>query len=290
MVRTKALGRGLASLIPTEGKIPASVETLPVGQLRPNPLQPRKKFDEENLDSLVESIRAHGIIQPILVRPIQDGFEIVAGERRWRAACKVPLEKVPVRILDVPEDKAVELALIENVQREDLAPLEVAQAIEELAERFSLTHEAIARELGWSRTAVTNKLRLLQLPDSVKALLEEGSLSEGHARALLSLKDPALMSRFAEKALRYRWTVRDLEEKVQEYGKKEAYVDPERRKNRPLFRETTEALERKYRLYIRFVEEKDRLRLSIKGLEEEQAKRLLSLLERHSEEVFASKE
>ena len=198
--RPRGLGRGLSALIgdeavPTRGEAAAArnARTLPVAFLKPNRFQPRKTFAPEDLHDLTESIREKGILQPILVRPIKgdaETFEIVAGERRWRAAQLAKLHDVPVVVREMSDGEALELAIVENVQRADLNAIEEAAAYHELMDRFQYTQEQIAKEVGKSRSHVANTLRLLRLPEGVKAMLRDGRLSAGHARALLNDPDP----------------------------------------------------------------------------------------------------
>jgi ParB family chromosome partitioning protein len=199
MARRPGLGKGLNALIPgsEETKKDSNLSSdqgiiqIPITQIQPNPQQPRSKIDEEALDELSASIREHGIIQPLIVSKNEDEvYTLIAGERRWRAAQKAGLTMVPVIERSVSEQGQLELALIENLQRADLTPLEMAEAYHTLSENFSLTHEQIAERVGKSRTSVTNTLRLLNLPDQVKNALAENLISEGHARALLSLSTP----------------------------------------------------------------------------------------------------
>ena len=201
--RPRALGRGLSALIgeeavPTRGEAAKGARTLPVAFLRPNRFQPRKTFAEEDLHDLTESVREKGILQPILVRPVAgdpQAFEIVAGERRWRAAQQARLHDVPVVVRDMSDGEALELAIVENVQRADLNAIEEAAAYHELMDRFGYTQDRIAKEVGKSRSHVANTLRLLRLPESVKAMLRDGRLSAGHARTLLSAADPEARAR-----------------------------------------------------------------------------------------------
>jgi ParB family chromosome partitioning protein len=197
MTPKAGLGRGLSALIgeeavPTRGEA-KNARSLPVAFLRPNRFQPRKTFAPEDLNDLTESIREKGILQPILVRPVKgegDAFEIVAGERRWRAAQLAKLHDVPVVVREMSDAESLELAIIENVQRADLNAIEEAAAYHELIDRFSYTQEQIAKEVGKSRSHVANTLRLLRLPESVKAMLRDGRLTAGHARTLLDAPDP----------------------------------------------------------------------------------------------------
>jgi ParB family transcriptional regulator, chromosome partitioning protein len=208
-MRRRGLGRGLSALIgddaPVAGHAKAAADhpdrtprSLPVAFLRPNPSQPRKQFDEAEIAELSESIRAKGMLQPILVRPIADKpdtYEIVAGERRWRAAQWAKLHDVPVVIRDLADDEALELAIIENVQRTDLNPLEEANAYRALMDRFGYTQERLASEVGKSRSHVANTLRLTRLPESVQGLIREGKISAGHARTLIGAENPEALAK-----------------------------------------------------------------------------------------------
>jgi ParB family chromosome partitioning protein len=200
--RSRGLGRGLSALIGEEAA-PArgdgrSARTLPVAFLRPNRFQPRKTFAPDELNDLTESVREKGILQPILVRPIAgqaDAFEIVAGERRWRAAQQAKLHDVPVVVREMSDSEALELAIVENVQRADLNAIEEGAAYHELMDRFQYTQDQIAKEVGKSRSHVANTLRLLRLPESVKVMIRDGRLTAGHARTLLGLADPEARAR-----------------------------------------------------------------------------------------------
>jgi len=198
-MRPRGLGRGLSALIgeeavPTRGEARArSSRTVPIAFLKPNRFQPRKRFAEEDLNDLVQSVKEKGILQPILVRPMAgdpNSFEIVAGERRWRAAQLAKLHDVPVVVREMSDGEALELAIIENVQRQDLNAIEEAGAYHELMDRFAYTQEKVASEVGKSRSHVANTLRLLKLPESVKAMVRDGRLTAGHARTLIGLSDP----------------------------------------------------------------------------------------------------
>lgn len=204
--RPRALGRGLSALIgdeaaPTRGEVQQQAKgmrTLPVAFLKPNPNQPRKKFAEDELRELAQSLREKGVLQPILVRPIRgqaNTFEIVAGERRWRAAQLANLHDVPVLVRELTDAETLELALIENLQRTDLNAIEEAMAYQDLMEHFGHTQEAIAHHVGKSRSHVANTLRLLKLPDSVKAYVWDGKLSAGHARTLIGQPDPEILAK-----------------------------------------------------------------------------------------------
>ena len=227
--KKRGLGRGLEALLGTGNKGAApgadavapgeTLHTLPIGALQPGKYQPRTGMDAGKLAELAESIKAQGLIQPIVVRVIgqRDGrphYEIIAGERRWRAATQAGLEDVPVVVRDVDDRAVIAMALIENIQREDLNPLEEAQALSRLIDEFSLTHQQAAEAVGRSRAAVSNLLRLLELPDGIRQLLEDKSLEMGHARALLTLA-PAAALQLAKDAVAEGWSVREVERRAQ---------------------------------------------------------------------------
>jgi ParB family transcriptional regulator, chromosome partitioning protein len=223
MNRRSGLGKGITSLIPLAEAVadasgpPALVE-VPVAEITPNPHQPRVHFDEESLSELAASIGQLGVLQPVLLRPVDGGFQLIAGERRWRAAQRAGLATVPAIVRESDDVSAVEQALVENLHRDDLTPLEEAAAFQQLIEDFELTHDDVARRVGKSRAAVTNTLRLLGLPPAVQHLLADGRLSAGHARALLGTPDRALQERLARQAAAEGWSVRVVEEAVRSGG------------------------------------------------------------------------
>lgn len=219
MGRRTGLGRGLGALIPAEVKHQEGSELreVPIAAIRPNPHQPREHFDEEALDELTASIRELGVLQPILVRPVDDdGYELIAGERRWRAAKRAGLPAMPALVRVVDDATSVEQALVENLQREDLNAIEVAAAYQQLIEEFQLTHDEVAARVGKSRVAVTNSLRLFQLPAPVQKLVMDGRLSAGHARALLGTPDRAYQESLAKKAVEDGLSVRAVEDAVRQ--------------------------------------------------------------------------
>ena len=216
MAKKGGLGSGLGALFGEEYTAPQRLDgaegTLPISKVEPREDQPRSRFDEDALAELTDSIRQHGVIQPITVRRIDSGYyQIIAGERRWRAARAAGLAEVPVRIIEADDRLAMELALVENLQREDLNPIEEARGYRTLMEDYRMTQEEAAAAVGKSRPAVANALRLLNLSLPVLTMTEEGSLSAGHARALLPLEDPALQLRAAEIVLEKRLSVRQTE-------------------------------------------------------------------------------
>lgn len=210
----RRLGRGLGSLL-SQADAPEGVAELDLGSIRPNPSQPRKTFDPTALDGLRKSIQIHGVVQPIVVRPREDGYEIVAGERRWRAARLAGQETIPAVVREEVSDREMlELALVENVQREDLDPIEKARGYQTLVDELGLTQEQVADRVGMQRASVANHLRLLDLPEVVQDAVSQGRIAMGHARALLGLADDASMVRMMEKAARADLSVRAVEKLV----------------------------------------------------------------------------
>src|ERR687898_2717826 len=217
VVGKRGLGRGLSALIATgEGVGGLKFEELPVSAIRPNSRQPRNSFPEAGIAELAASIREVGILQPLVVRSTEAGFELIAGERRLRAAKEAGLDRVPVLIRQAGVNESMQLALVENLQREDLNPLETAAAYQALMDGFGLSKEQLANRLGKSRAAVTNTLRLTHLPERVRTLLSEGKLTEGHARALLGLETEEQMLQLAQKVVAEKLSVRKTEELVRE--------------------------------------------------------------------------
>src|SRR6185295_5621350 len=212
----KALGRGLGALLSAEGTATARDESdeIPIDLIDPSSLQPRSIFDETKLDQLAQSIVANGVVQPLLVRAKGDRYELIAGERRWRAAQRAGLSKVPVVVRKVSDDRVLEIALIENIQREDLNPIEEARAYKKLIDTVGLTQETVAERVGRDRSYVTNYLRLLRLPDDLQELVQKGRLSTGHARTLLGLADVAAQRRLARKIIEGDLSVRATEQAV----------------------------------------------------------------------------
>ena len=223
MARRGGLGKGLGALIPPGGTEGGSelggLDELPLASIRPNRFQPRDHFDEEALALLADSIREVGVLQPVLVRPVGDGdeYELIAGERRWRAARRVGLQTIPALIRQTEDAAALEQALVENLHRDSLKPLEEAAAYQQLIEDFGLTHDDVAARVGRSRTTVTNTLRLMQLPPAIQKLLQQGKLSMGHARALLGSPDRAFQEVLAKRIVDDDLSVRAVEEAVREH-------------------------------------------------------------------------
>ncbi|WXH29649.1 putative chromosome-partitioning protein ParB [Myxococcus stipitatus] len=259
----RALGRGLSALIPqaAPGKgndaaaNKAGVIKLPIESIHRDKEQPRRHFDEEKLKELTESIKAQGILMPILVRKDQDGYRIIAGERRWRASQAAGLKEVPVIIKEVTEVQAFELALVENLQRADLNPIEEAEGYKRLAEEFKLSQEQISQRVGKERSTVANALRLLALPADVKGMVADGSLSMGHARALLGVPRLPELQNLAKQVAEKKLSVRDTERLVQQsrsHGKKDAGKTPP--KQSPQVKSLVEELQRRLGTKVRLTE------------------------------------
>ena len=252
--RKKRLGRGLDALLSTEsdaGSAETALRELPVDLIQPGPYQPRAAMDPQKLAELADSIRAQGVVQPIVVRPIGAGdYEIVAGERRWRAAQMAGLHEIPAVIRDIPDQAATAIALIENLQREDLNPLEEGRALNRLLGEFSLTHQEVADAVGRSRVAVTNMLRLLELREDVKKLVDERRLEMGHARALLGLQGAA-QSKAAREVVKRGLSVRETEALVRRLQKIGTAPKPAARREDPDIRRLQDQLSEKLAARVR---------------------------------------
>ena len=231
MARNKkgGLGKGLDALFMDNSAAESSIVSLRLSEIEPNKDQPRKTFSQESLNELADSIKEHGVLQPLLVRPLPTGgYQLVAGERRWRASRIAGLKEVPVVIREMNEEETMEIALIENLQREDLNAIEEASGYKILMERYGMTQEQVAKKVGKSRPAVANALRLLNLPERVIEMVQGGEVSPGHARALLAFDDPEKMCEVAQKVQKGRYSVRDIEKMSKEQGEspKEQEVQP----------------------------------------------------------------
>lgn len=267
--KRKALGKGLSALLPAKNPVTPSApptpaqETsakptlVPIDKIAPNPTQPRTTFDQTRLEELAQSIRANGIIQPLIIRHKDNHYELVAGERRWRAARIAGLESVPVVIQDFATDRLLEVALIENIQREDLNAIEAAQAFDRLAREHGLSHEDIGRRTGKDRSSIANTIRLLKLPPSVQTLVAEGRLPAGQARAILGLTDPEAQAHLANKAVAQGLSTRQVESYVRQLTDK---ADPRNAKEKaepavdPNVKAAVSELERVLGTRVRIVE------------------------------------
>lgn len=219
----QTLGRGLSALLGDE-KPAAQQEAISpeidIDLIEPNPDQPRTRFTEANLEELAQSIRANGVVQPIVLRQIGGRYQIVAGERRWRASQRAGLRRIPAVVKEVSDDKLLELALVENIQRQELNPIEEAKAYRKLIDTLGLTQEMVAERVGKDRTIITTSIRLLRLPGEIQRVIEEGGLSAGHGRALMMTDDPKIQRRLANEAIDNGWSVRETERAVKKAGSK----------------------------------------------------------------------
>ncbi len=278
----QALGKGLSALLKDrEATAEPELRELDLDLLEPNPFQPRQVFEDSKLEELSQSIRIHGFVQPLIVRKQGTHFQIVAGERRWRAAQRLGLLRVPVLIREISNEKMLEVSLIENIQRENLNPIEEARAYSRLAHEFGLTQEEVAKRTGKERSTVANFLRLLKLPQEIQQMLQDGSLSMGHARALLGLESHSEQGRMAEKARTLAWSVRQLEKIIAAGGKPKAKSktnDP--KPLDPNVRAAVEHLERVLGTRVRIIDQGTRGKIEIEYYSEEDLQRLFEHLTR----------
>jgi ParB family chromosome partitioning protein len=284
----RGLGKGIGALFPTETldslQNEDQVEKIPLQKLVANPFQPRKLFDEETIGELAQSIREHGIIQPIVVRKKGKKYEIVVGERRFRAAKMAQLEEIPAIVKDMTEEQMMELAILENLQREDLTPIEEAEAYQSLIEKLNFTQEDLANRLGKSRPHITNTIRLLQLPEEVRAMVNEGSLSMGHGRALLGLKNKKRIPELATKVVKNALNVRQLEALIKQLNE-----NVSRETNKPvkkdIFVQATESQLREYfGTNVQIKKTKNKGKIEIEFYSEDDLERILEILQLEQDE------
>jgi ParB family chromosome partitioning protein len=277
----KGLGKGLQALFPEDKNDNTDqVKQVAVSELRPNPYQPRKTFSEEAIQELAESIGLHGILQPIIARKSIKGFEIVVGERRFRAAKQAGLKEVPVVVKELDEQKMMELALIENLQREDLNPIEEALAYEKLMKHLSVTQEQLAERVGKSRPHIANHLRLLNLPEVVQQFISDGKLSMGHGRALLGLKDKQSLTTLIEKILKEKLSVREVEELIHHLNER---VSRETKRKKivltPFLKERQDVLRTRLGTSVQIKPGKKKGKIEIDYFSEEDLERIVQLLD-----------
>ncbi len=281
----KGLGKGLGALIPGAGREERTVAEVPIDQIALNPYQPRRNFDDEKFQELVRSVRLHGIIQPLVLRVKSDGgYELVAGERRLRAATASGLARVPAVIREFTNEQSLEVALIENLQREDIGPLEAAFAYKRLADEFGLTQDDIAFRLGKSRPSITNTLRLLNLPEEIQESIAEGEITEGHARALLSISDADLQRSVWKQVVAQQLNVRDTERLCRESTPanvsretSRAAVEPAPEID-PNLLEVEDQLRRLFGTRVKISMGRDRGKIEIEFYSEDELNRILGLL------------
>lgn len=286
------LGRGLEALIP-ELNISEEdrVQHITLDDLRPNPFQPRQTFDEEALTELAESIKQHGVLQPILVRPAVVGYEIIAGERRWRAAARAGLKTIPAVVRSFDDHRMMEVALIENIQRAALSPLEIARGYQRLIDTFQLTQEELAMKMGQSRSHIANYLRLLTLPQVIQEDVSRGTLSMGHAKVLVGLDEQEAVV-LAQESQKHNWSVRTLERVLKERRSSKTMTRKSHPKNNPdplhrslYFKDLERKLEDALKTRIRIVGTEEKGKIEIDYLAKEDLERILqTLIERSTHE------
>ncbi|OIB03484.1 stage 0 sporulation protein J [Paenibacillus sp. LC231] len=278
---SKRLGKGLDALIPSLSiHDDDKVVEIPLSQLRANPYQPRKTFNDEAIQELAESIRQHGVIQPIIVRSVLKGYEIIAGERRFRASQYCGKATIPAVVRSFSDQQVMEIALIENLQRENLNAMEIAVAYQGLMEQFSLTQEELSLKVGKSRSHIANFLRLLSLPEEVKDNVSRGTLSMGHARAIVGIKDPILVKQLAKQCVEQEWSVRELEEAVKNLDRKPTDKAKPKVKNRdPYIDHLEEGLRERFKTTVKIKHNKDKGKIELNYYSKQDLERLLELLQ-----------
>ncbi|WP_438348361.1 ParB/RepB/Spo0J family partition protein [Paenibacillus sp. FA6] len=278
---SKRLGKGLDALIPSLSiNDDDKIVEIPLSQLRANPYQPRKEFKEEAIHELAESIRQHGVIQPIIVRKVLKGFEIIAGERRFRASQYCGKPTIPAVVRNFSDQQVMEIALIENLQRENLNAMEIAVAYQGLMDQYSLTQEELSLKVGKSRSHIANFLRLLALPAEVKEYVSRGTLSMGHARAIVGIKDTDIIKQLAKQCVEHEWSVRELEETVKHLDRKPAETQkPTSKKIDPYIDHVEESLRDRFRTTVKIKQNKDKGKIELNYYSKQDLERLLELLQ-----------
>jgi len=287
----RGLGKGLSALLPdyeAEAREESTIKNIPLDEIQPNPYQPRKDFDQEKLKELADSIREHGVVQPVILAPGNDGkYIIIAGERRWRAARMAGFESVPALIKETDEKTLLQIALIENLQRDDLNPIEEANAYKKLIDDFQLTQEELAKRLGKNRTTIANTLRLLNLPPKVKSAILEGKITEGQARPLLGEKDEKIQQKIADEVIRQRLTARQVEKMVSKKEKEKSAEKEEENEiqaaNELFTHEVKEELQARLGTKVKIQKKKNRGFIEIEFYGEEDLDRVASLITGRSE-------
>ncbi|OAB42058.1 ParB/RepB/Spo0J family partition protein [Paenibacillus glacialis] len=279
---SKRLGRGLDALIPSLSiNDDDKIVEISLGQLRANPYQPRKEFKEEAIQELAESIRQHGVIQPIIVRSVIKGYEIIAGERRFRASQYCGKATIPAVVRNFTDQQVMEIALIENLQRENLNAMEIAVAYQGLMDQYSLTQEELSLKVGKSRSHIANFLRLLALPEEVKDYVSRGTLTMGHARAIVGIKDPVVIKQLAKQCVDNEWSVRELEETVKYLDRKPVETQkPTSKKTDPYIDHLEESLRDRFHTTVKIKHNKeDKGKIELNYYSKQDLERLLELLQ-----------
>lgn len=271
------LGRGLGALIPTD-KDDENIQEIKINDIRANKHQPRRNFDDEKISELSKSIKNHGVLQPILLRKMEDKYELVAGERRWRAAIEAGIETIPAIIKDISDAEAMEIALIENIQREDLNPIEEALAYKELMDGFGLTQEELSSRLGKSRSKIANTIRLLNLDKEIQNMIADGELTAGHARALLSIKGKTKRINLAKKIVNENLSVRAIEKIIKQKKSKPKKSKPKLKNYNPVFQEISNNLQGLLGTKVKMKGTESKGKIEIEYYSEEELDRILHIL------------
>ncbi|MFF2889198.1 ParB/RepB/Spo0J family partition protein [Paenibacillus sp. NPDC057967] len=280
---SKRLGRGLDALIPSLSvNDDDKIIEVPISQLRANPYQPRKTFDEDSIKELAESIKQHGVIQPIIVRTVLKGYEIIAGERRFRASQYCGNTTIPAVVRSFSDQQVMEIALIENLQREDLNALEIAVAYQALMDKFNLTQEELSLKVGKSRSHIANFVRLLSLPAEIKDYVSRGTISMGHARALAGIKEQPVQKELVELTINSEWSVRELEDAIQKLDSKQTpqQKTQKQKKRDPYIESLEENLREQFKTTVKIKQQKDKGKIEIQYYNKQDLERLLELLQR----------
>lgn len=273
----RGLGKGLGALIPTEEKSGKNVQEIDVKNIKANEKQPRKTFCQESIEELAQSMKEHGVLQPLILRKIRDGYEIVAGERRWKAAVKAGINKIPAVIKNLTDAQAMEIALIENLQREDLNPLEEAFAYKKLLDEFKMTQEELSSRVGKSRSQIANTVRLLNLDEAILKMILENKLTAGHGRALLSVEDKKDRIQIANKIIENDLSVRQVE-KLTKNKKVEQQNTKKTREINPVFVEVTDQLQKALGTKVRLKGSEKRGKIELEYYSTDELERLLEIL------------
>ncbi|MCI9598351.1 MAG: ParB/RepB/Spo0J family partition protein [Firmicutes bacterium] len=289
--KNRGLGKGLDALfssseikIPTESANDAEqleergISLIDINDIKPNEKQPRKNFDEEKLEELATSIREHGLIQPVILRHSEIGYEIVAGERRWRACRKAGIKEIPSIVKELTDEQNMLIAIIENMQREDLNPIEEAEGLNQMIDSFGLTQEEVSKSIGKSRPYITNALRLLKLPEQIRNLVSEGKLSSGHARAIAGISDPEKQIEIAEYAIKKELSVREIEKLIKELGTDKKKNKQKKIDKTPDVKRVEEDLKQIMGTKVNLSQKGKKGRIEIEYYSKEELERLIELL------------
>lgn len=281
MSKKFGLGKGLNALIPEDNKEKSNEGSLLISlnKIKSNENQPRKSFDNEKIAELAESIKHHGIVQPLILKQVDDYYIIVAGERRWRAAKMLGLKEVPALVMDLTEKQVLEISLIENIQRQDLNPIEEAIAYKKLLKDFELTQDELSKRIGKSRTAITNTIRLVNLDSRVQQYLIEGVLSEGHGRTLLAIEDPEVQYSVAQKVIDEKMSVRELENFIKKMSNPKNRVNKQQDENlNPYYKDIKEKLQNYFGTKVNLSSKKNKGKIEIEYYSEEDLQRILDII------------